>query len=226
MARATFGLPINMLDNFEAELAAERWNGFPVPLVPHDFAVQIAEAVGDTKPEPYEGLKPYDGLRWNLLCPECGDVLTERTVIDGAPAYCDTCDREVVSGELRKPVWWAQDPGDNGDAEARRAKDSFQEYAQQVDADQKAVSLRELFSAPGTAPAVLTNQTVRELVEAEESENYRASFYGQQAAKRIQWITEADFTNSLNGDLFPHWQREAVRYAIAAAHEATRKGGA
>lgn len=29
-------------------------------------------------------------------CPECGDRLTDRTVIDGQPAYCDTCDREVA----------------------------------------------------------------------------------------------------------------------------------
>ncbi len=30
------------------------------------------------------------------VCPDCGDALTDRTVVDGQPCYCDTCDREVV----------------------------------------------------------------------------------------------------------------------------------
>lgn len=72
MATTFFGLPINSLDNFEAERAAQDWNGFPVPLVAHDYAVQIAEAVGDPIPEPYEGLRPYDGLCWQVLCRDCG----------------------------------------------------------------------------------------------------------------------------------------------------------
>lgn len=50
--------------------------------------------------------------------------------------------------------------------------------------------------------------------------NFAAAFYGQQAARRLQWIDEADYTNPLNCELFASWQREAVRYAIAAAHEA------
>lgn len=69
---ARFGLPINGLDDFEAEVLPGRWNGHPVPLVPHDYATQIAEAVGDPKPEPYVGLRPYDGLCWQILCRECG----------------------------------------------------------------------------------------------------------------------------------------------------------
>ncbi len=126
MATMRFGLPINMLDDFEAERAEQDWNGFPVPLVAHDYAVQIAEAVGDPVPEPYEGLRPYDGLCWEIV-----------------------------------------------------------------------------------QPAV----------------NYVASFYGQSAAKRLRWIGEADYTNVLNCELFPHWQREAVRYAMAAAHAARLEGG-
>lgn len=69
------GLPINGLDNFEATLAPGDWNGFPVPLVAHDYARQIAEAVGDPIPQPYEGVQPYDGLQWQVLCPECGGVM-------------------------------------------------------------------------------------------------------------------------------------------------------
>src|SRR3990167_10574536 len=69
---AFFGLPINMLDDFQAEVSPERWNGFPVPLVPYYYAAQIAEAVGDEPPAWYEGLKPYDGLAWQVVCPECG----------------------------------------------------------------------------------------------------------------------------------------------------------
>jgi hypothetical protein len=75
MARTfRFSLPINGLDSFEAELRPELWNGFPVPLVAHDYAIQIAEAVGEAAPEPYEGLRPYDGLAWQILtaCPKCG----------------------------------------------------------------------------------------------------------------------------------------------------------
>lgn len=66
MADAIFGLPINGLDNFEAPRALENWNGFPVPLVAHDIAVQIAEMVGDPPPDPYEGLQPYGGLCWKV----------------------------------------------------------------------------------------------------------------------------------------------------------------
>ena len=62
-----FGLPINGLDHFFAEVAPDRWNGFPVPMVLHIYAVQIAEAVGDDIPEPYEGLRPYDGLCWTFI---------------------------------------------------------------------------------------------------------------------------------------------------------------
>lgn len=71
---ARFGLPINGLDNFEAPLASEDWNGFPVPLVGYDYAKQIAEAVGDPIPAPYFGLRPYDGLCWQVaaICPQCG----------------------------------------------------------------------------------------------------------------------------------------------------------
>ncbi len=76
MATMRFGLPINMLDNFEAERAEQDWNGFPVPLVAHDYAVQIAEAVGDPLPDPYEGVRPYDGLCWEIVCAECGMVHT------------------------------------------------------------------------------------------------------------------------------------------------------
>lgn len=32
-------------------------------------------------------------------CPTCDDVLTDRTVTDGRPSYCDRCDTEVVIGE-------------------------------------------------------------------------------------------------------------------------------
>lgn len=42
-------------------------------------------------------------------CPECTSVLTDRTTINGAPSYCDECDREVVDGELVKP--WATEGG-------------------------------------------------------------------------------------------------------------------
>jgi hypothetical protein len=108
MTTALFGLPINGLDNFEAEVANIRWNGFPVPLVPHIIAVQIAEAVGDPVGDPYEGLEPYNGLCWQLLCPECGAELSRTVERDGHPAYCNDCDREVVNGELRKPSWWAE----------------------------------------------------------------------------------------------------------------------
>jgi hypothetical protein len=66
-----FGLPINGLDNFEAEIAPAHWNGFPVPLVAHDVAVQIAEAVGDDVPAPYEGERPYDGLCWRTNREAC-----------------------------------------------------------------------------------------------------------------------------------------------------------
>jgi hypothetical protein len=31
-----------------------------------------------------------------LRCPDCGSWLTDRTVRDGVPAYCDSCDREVA----------------------------------------------------------------------------------------------------------------------------------
>lgn len=54
---------------------------------------------------------------------------------------------------------------------------------------------------------------------------YRASFYGQQSAKRIGWIVEADYSNALNRELFPYWQIVAVRCAIEAARHA-RKAGA
>lgn len=77
---ATFGLPINMLDNFEAALAPGR---HPVPLVSHAYAVQIAEAVGDPKPAAYRGVKPYEGPDWSVICPECGGVMTKEEGVIG-----------------------------------------------------------------------------------------------------------------------------------------------
>lgn len=80
-----FSLPINGLDDFEAPVAPKRWNGFPVPMVSYAYAVEIAMAVGDDLPEPYEGLKPYDGLCWEIgkVCPLCASPLTlERGVIN------------------------------------------------------------------------------------------------------------------------------------------------
>lgn len=73
--KALFGLPINGLDHFEAERADRDWNGFPVPLVSHDYAIQIAEAIGDPIPAWYEGDQPYDGVQWQIIetaCPWCG----------------------------------------------------------------------------------------------------------------------------------------------------------
>ncbi len=50
--------------------------------------------------------------------------------------------------------------------------------------------------------------------------SYTAAFYGREAIKRINWITEADFASSLNSELFPYWQAGAVAYAVAAARAA------
>lgn len=71
---AQFSLPLGaaVLD-FAAELAPDSWNGFPVPLVAHDFAVQIAEAVGDPIPAPYEGEQAYDGLCWEIVDEDAQD---------------------------------------------------------------------------------------------------------------------------------------------------------
>lgn len=62
-----FRLPINGLDDVVAEPAPIRWNGFPMPLVTHPIAVQIAMAVGDPIPMLYLGAQPYGGLQWELL---------------------------------------------------------------------------------------------------------------------------------------------------------------
>ena len=99
-----FGLPINGLDDFEAPLAAERWNGFPVPLVGHDVAVQIAEAVGDLAPAPYYGLKPYTGLCWQVLCPACGG---EMTLEEGAIEEPRLTRFMKIVRKVRPAVFWA-----------------------------------------------------------------------------------------------------------------------
>jgi hypothetical protein len=62
-----FGLPFDRLESFEAPLAPCTWNGFPVPLVDYETAVQIAAAVGDARPPLYAGLQPYDGLQWQIV---------------------------------------------------------------------------------------------------------------------------------------------------------------
>lgn len=64
---AEFGLLIDVLEVFEAPVAPDRWNGFPVPLVDWQIAVAIAAAVGDSRPTPYLGLRPYDGLQWQIV---------------------------------------------------------------------------------------------------------------------------------------------------------------
>lgn len=104
MATAQFGLSLGAAAlDFEAELAPERWNGFPVPLVAHDYAVQIAEAVGDPAPESYDGLRPYDGLQWE---------------ISGRPVFLSGDDVRQLIEALDSHIYWQlsdKDYRSNGD---------------------------------------------------------------------------------------------------------------
>lgn len=50
--------------------------------------------------------------------------------------------------------------------------------------------------------------------------HYHAAYCGGQAAKRLAWIRDANYSNVVNRELFPYWEKSAIEYAIAAMHEA------
>jgi hypothetical protein len=61
---------------WEAEDAGHTWNGWSVPLLNWAQCDEVFRAIGEVPPEPFEGMKPVDGLCWvELLMPRKGDVV-------------------------------------------------------------------------------------------------------------------------------------------------------
>jgi hypothetical protein len=67
--------------------AGYSWNGWAVPLLTWSQSKEVSIAVGDEPPEPYEGVRPVDGLCWKgTRILRAGDVARFRDPADDTEA--------------------------------------------------------------------------------------------------------------------------------------------